>query len=119
MNADIESNHLHRKIRAVLEKGLGDRLAALYVFGSRALGQHRPDSDLDLAVVLRHVEQPLSAVDRELLDLIYPIEIEQGLHIQAWALSAESLDEQISENAEPGRFRARLAATVRREGIPL
>jgi hypothetical protein len=55
--------------------------------------------------------EALPVVDQELLDVTYPIEIERGLHIQAWALPA---------NKPSGNgFRARLAATIRKEGIRL
>ena len=37
------------------EREFGDRLAQVWLFGSRARGDHRPDSDVDLLVVL-HTE---------------------------------------------------------------
>lgn len=42
----------------------GDRLAEVWLFGSRALGTHRPDSDVDLLAVLTE-EGPIgSELDR-------------------------------------------------------
>ena len=35
-----------------LERRFGDRFVALYLFGSRARGDHEPDSDVDVAVIL-------------------------------------------------------------------
>jgi predicted nucleotidyltransferase len=121
MSIDVKTGALAQEIKGVLERHFGDRLAAVYLFGSRARGEHRPDSDLDLAIVLRHIRQPLSSVDQDLLDLTYPIEIERGVHVQAWALSLESMSMAEGEPAgpaEPG-MRGRLAATVRREGVRL
>jgi uncharacterized protein len=100
-------------VKVALRQRFGDRLAGVYLFGSRARGDHGADSDLDVAVLLHDAREPLSSVDRELLDVIYPVEIERGLHIQAWALPAGAL------SAEGSEYRARLAATVRREGVAL
>jgi predicted nucleotidyltransferase len=116
---DAKISVMTRQVKAALEHRFGDGLAAVYVFGSRARGEHAPDSDLDLAVVLRNVRQSLASVDLELLDLLYPIEIEQGLHIQAWALPAESLSAggEGSGAAKIPPLRGRLAGTIRREGV--
>jgi uncharacterized protein len=110
---------LQDQIKAAIEQRFGDRLVGVYLFGSRARGEHRPDSDVDVAVVLKHVERPLSDIDEELLDLTYPLELEQGLHIQAWALPAESLEEGAPRLGKLNHLRTRLAAVVRREGVPL
>ncbi|HEY5048718.1 MAG TPA: nucleotidyltransferase domain-containing protein [Rhizomicrobium sp.] len=119
MNIDATTGALAGKIKSVLERRYGDGLAAVYVFGSRARGEHQADSDLDLAVVLRQVEQPLGSIDVELLDLTYTIEIEHGLHIQLWALPAESISADETDPSAAVGLRARLAATIRREGIRL
>jgi predicted nucleotidyltransferase len=111
MSIDPDTASLAGKLKATLERRFGDELAAVYLFGSRARGEHRPDSDLDLAVVLRRPEHALKAADRELLDVIYPFELESGLHIQAWALPADS--------PKAGGLRTRLATTIQREGIPI
>ena len=110
---DPETETTRRMVKAAIERRFGTQLAGLYLFGSRARGDHRADSDLDIAVVLHDVVRPLAVVDRELLDLTYAIEIESGVHIQAWALPAEALD------AEGTNLRARLAATIRGEGVAL
>ena len=41
------------ELRSGLAGLLGDRLAAAYLFGSRARGEQRPDSDADVLVVVR------------------------------------------------------------------
>jgi uncharacterized protein len=38
---------------AAVRRVYGERLAGIYLFGSRARGDHRTDSDYDVAVVLR------------------------------------------------------------------
>ena len=110
---DAQSEAVALKVKVALASAYGERLAALYVFGSRARGDHRPDSDLDLAVILRSAPSPLANADDALLDVTYPIEIDQGVHIQAWALAADC------DGKPSTAFRSRLAETVRREGILL
>jgi len=110
---DAQSEAVALKVKTALARTYGDRLAALYVFGSRARGDHGPDSDLDLAVILRNAPSSLAHVDNALLDVTYPIEIDHGVHIQAWALAADDAGQPSTA------FRSRLAETVRREGILL
>lgn len=45
-----------RKFRAALDRAYGDRLERVVLFGSRARGDARPDSDWDVAVFLRGME---------------------------------------------------------------
>jgi predicted nucleotidyltransferase len=52
--------------KSILSEKYGQHLRALYLFGSRARGDHRPDSDLDIAVFLDAAPDPLG----EQLDLI-------------------------------------------------
>jgi predicted nucleotidyltransferase len=110
---DRQTTVVAAAVKAVLHRRFGDRLAAIYLFGSRARGDHRLDSDLDIAVVLHDVGEPLASIDRELLDVTYPVEIESGVHIQAWALPTDAM-----EGVKP-EYRARLLATVRNEGVRL
>lgn len=51
---------LYEKLAAWAEAEPG--IAALHVFGSRARGNHRPDSDLDIALEFVDVDEELSAL---------------------------------------------------------
>ena len=42
-----------KRLRTELAVILGDRLEAIYLYGSQARGDARPDSDIDVLVVLR------------------------------------------------------------------
>ena len=110
---DTLSETVAKEVKAALVRTYGNRLAALYVFGSRARGDHGPESDLDLAVILRNTPSSLARADDALLDVTYPIEINHGVHIQAWALAADDAGQPSTA------FRSRLAETVRREGVLL
>ena len=69
----------------------GERLAQVWLFGSRALGTHRSDSDVDLLAVL-HEEGPIGSE----LDLLYsiaePIRLSYGVYIDGHPTTLENLE---------------------------
>lgn len=69
----------------------GRRLAQVWLFGSRALGKHRPDSDVDLLVVL-HEEGDLVSE----LDLLYsvaePLRLYFGVFVDAHPTTLRDLE---------------------------
>lgn len=96
-----------------LQHRFGDRFVALYLFGSRARGDHEPDSDVDVAVVLDQ-EMPLPYDAKcELLDDTYDLMLETGYYIQPWALEAGALEKP---DAHPS---PRISRAVLRDGIPI
>ncbi|HJU16297.1 MAG TPA: nucleotidyltransferase domain-containing protein [Stellaceae bacterium] len=42
-----------KRFRAALDKIYGERIERVVLYGSRARGDHRPDSDYDIAVFIR------------------------------------------------------------------
>jgi uncharacterized protein len=79
-----------------LERRFGERFVALYLFGSRARGDHDPDSDVDVAVVLdQEMPQPFD-VTREILEDTYDLLLDTGYHIQPWPLEKGSLEDPLS-----------------------
>ncbi|SNB67382.1 nucleotidyltransferase domain-containing protein [Thermoflexus hugenholtzii] len=81
-----------QKWAAHVRRLYGARLRALYLFGSYARGEWREDSDVDVAVVLDEVEDPLEEIHRiheatshvalesELLISVVPISWTEFLH---------------------------------------
>ncbi len=55
-----------RKFKMILEKVLGDNLAEVRLFGSRARGDARKDSDVDVLVII-------SSGDWRISDVVYGI----------------------------------------------
>ncbi len=101
-----------RSFKAILTAKYGARLRSLYLFGSRARGDHRPDSDIDIAVFLDETADPLGE-QFELIERGYDIVLDTGVNIQPWVFAQASL-------ADPAHHRAsHLVSTIRREGIPL
>ena len=76
-----------------LERRFGDRLVALYLFGSRARGDHEPDSDVDVAVVLDQKLPDSFEVTREIVEDTYDLLLETGYYIQPWPLEKGSLED--------------------------
>ena len=88
----------------------GDRLEGLYLFGSRARGDHRPDSDADVVVVLADGDWAEWVERRRLNRLAYDAGFDCGLDIQPWPVS---FAEWTSERATP------LVRSARQEATPL
>lgn len=55
--------------------------AGAIVFGSRARGTHRPDSDADVAVLIRGAHQRLLPTTLAMADVAYDVLLETGINI--------------------------------------
>ncbi len=53
MDHQVISNPILERFRAAVAATYGDRLERVVLFGSRAHGDYRPDSDYDVAIFLR------------------------------------------------------------------
>ncbi len=84
-----------RRALSELSEGLraryGRRLRQLYLFGSRARGEAKPDSDLDLLVVLEGLKSPAAEIPR-LSEITYPIGLRYDLLIAPVILGHEEID---------------------------
>lgn len=75
---------------AAVRHHYGERLRGLYLFGSRARGDHTPESDADVAAVLAD-DGWTAWIERRVLNrLAYEPSLESGLAIQAWPFSAQA-----------------------------
>lgn len=101
------AKHLREFGREVVDQ-FGDRVTSIKLFGSRARGDARRDSDYDVVVFVDTTESRRS-IDHILSDLAYP-HIIAGVDIQPFSVPCNFLDRP---NAPP------LAASVLREGIEL
>jgi predicted nucleotidyltransferase len=95
------------RVRAALADIYGGRLARVVLFGSRARGEARPDSDYDVAVFLNDLPDPW-AERRRLADLRVDLLDATGAFVDAkpYALAA-------------WRERTPLMHEIRRDGLEL
>jgi uncharacterized protein len=113
MAESVAANHLiEPEIAALLaelkrriERRCGDR------FGSRARGDHDPDSDVDVAVILdQEMPRPFD-ITREILEDAYDLLLATGYYVQPWPLGKGSLDDPVAHPYP------RISRAVRRERI--
>ena len=97
-------------VRAV-ENAYGHRLAGVFLYGSRARGEHRADSDYDVGVVLDDEGVILWQEVNRLADLALDSLLSRGIEIQAVPFSASEWRGQA-----PAR---ELAREARRDAVPL
>jgi predicted nucleotidyltransferase len=53
MRAALADDPILTRFAAAVRRAYGDRLERIVLFGSRARGDHKPDSDYDVAVFIR------------------------------------------------------------------
>ena len=92
--------------RHEVERALPGRIENVVLFGSRARGEARRDSDYDVAVFVRDLTNR-QATNRMLSDIAYP-HLLAGMHIVPLSVSADFLDHDSVGD---------LAASIRRDGI--
>jgi uncharacterized protein len=95
------------RFRKALDEMYGDRLERVILFGSRARGDARPDSDYDVAVFLRDMDDRGPELHR-LADLSTDIISETGEFVHAMPYRAGAYNE-----------RTPLMLGVRTDGIDL
>lgn len=86
----------------------GRAVESVHLFGSRARGDHRPDSDVDVAVVYRDSTVPDWVRLRTLSGLAFDVLVDTGVHIQPHPVM---LDQWCA--AEPPSFIRRIRAEAR------
>jgi predicted nucleotidyltransferase len=90
----------------------GSRLAGLFLFGSRARGDHTPESDADVAVILNE-DLDFWREKMALADLSYDVILEFGADVQGWPIRR-------TEWLDPARHRnPALVRAMQRDGKPI
>ncbi|MGB9793200.1 MAG: nucleotidyltransferase domain-containing protein [Thermacetogeniaceae bacterium] len=97
------------ELKEALQEMLGNRLAGLYLFGSKARGDYSSDSDIDIAVIVRGLTKELK---RAVFDKAADIELENDVYLSTLVLSEEEFE--LLKKRE-----RRIALDIEREGVPL
>jgi predicted nucleotidyltransferase len=98
---------------ATVRAHYGPRLHDIILFGSRARGEARADSDVDLAVILSEATVDFWHEKMLLTDLAYNAMAVAGLIIQAWPLS------KVEWEAPEMHFNPRFVAAMKRDARSL
>ncbi|HJU19594.1 MAG TPA: nucleotidyltransferase domain-containing protein [Stellaceae bacterium] len=96
-----------QRFRAALDRIYGNRIERVVLFGSRARGEARADSDYDVAVFLKDPGRFWDEVDR-LVEVETDILYDTGAVINAMPYRADAYDDRTS-----------LMREIRREGVDL
>jgi predicted nucleotidyltransferase len=87
MTAGHVDDPVLRRFKAALDAAYGSRIERVVLYGSRARGDARPDSDYDVAVFLRDLPDRWREMDR-LADIGNEILDDEGKFVHAMAYSA-------------------------------
>lgn len=82
-------------LRKGLDELLGDQLDAVYLYGSQARGDARPDSDIDVLVVLKD-DFDYWQVLEQTMDLIWKLSLENDVLISLVFETKELFDKKNS-----------------------
>lgn len=107
VEAKVVADPVLRHFRQAVEKLFSGRVEQVILYGSRARGDARPDSDYDVAVVMRDYGGTWKEIDA-LADLGWDFLVEQGYDISALPLSTDEY-----------RRGSILASEIKRDGILL
>jgi predicted nucleotidyltransferase len=95
-----------KEFSAALQQRYGSRYIGLWLYGSQARDEARAESDIDLVLVLRDVNQPTREIDR-IDDILADFNLRYGV-----LLSVLPVDEKTLKTSQGPFWR-----NVRREGI--
>jgi len=102
----IDTEALAARLKTHLQKAFGDRLRGVVLYGSEARRDAKPESDIDLLVLLAG---PV-ALGQDLwtcIDALYPLQLEMGRPIHALPVDAD-----VYEKGEYALYR-----NARRDGV--
>lgn len=88
---------------------LGDSLVKLALYGSRARGDHDPDSDVDVAVIVRGLDRDLK---KRIYEMVAEIEVDRLVALSTLVLSESDYQSLLARER-------RTALDIEEEGIPL
>jgi len=82
----------------VLQRRFGSGLKGIFLFGSRARGDFRPYSDVDVAVILDDTVERVSQ-KTALSGIAYDVFLETGAEIQPWVFAEGELNHPASSSS--------------------
>lgn len=98
-----------REVKSALGNLPGSQGFRLVLFGSKARGDYDENSDLDLAIIVDHLDR---RIKRAILDVVADVELEHLIPISTLILSSEDFQHLKTKER-------RLPLDISSEGIPL
>jgi uncharacterized protein len=98
---------------AALRRRYSPRLVDVLLFGSRARGDARPDSDADVAVILQDGDWDFWEEKWTLAGLAYDVLLDHGLFIQPWPIQRWAWESPTTH------ARRALIEEIRKDGLPV
>ena len=98
-----------KKAVAEIRERVGSWLKGLYVFGSKARGDYDPESDVDLAILVDDLDNPMK---RRIIDIVVEVETRYIVVISSLVLSWKEFSHLLDRER-------RLALDIEKEGIPI
>jgi uncharacterized protein len=96
-----------------IRKSYGEMVKGIYLFGSRARGDHTPESDADIAVVLAGDDWDFWTERMRIADLEYDVIVETGADVQGWPLRESEWRDPRTHRNPP------LVRSMRRDARPI
>ena len=106
--SELEQPEILETLRQAFARLLGDQIESVLLYGSRARGDHRPDSDIDLLVVMRDAFDYGALIERT-SEVVSTLSLENDVVISRAFVSKERFEREQSP----------FLLNVRREGIAL
>jgi len=110
-NIDPKTDHAVRRFLAEIARHYD--MAGAMIYGSRARGTHRDDSDADVAVLLKGEPQKLLPTSLAMADVAYDVLLDTGINISPLPVWMEEW-EHPENHSNPALLHA-----IAREGIVL
>jgi predicted nucleotidyltransferase len=107
MVARLADDPILKRFRAALDELYGERIERVVLFGSRARGEARDDSDYDVAIFLKGLTDRWQEIDR-IVPVVTDIIDDTGAVIHAMPYRAGAYQDRTS-----------LMREIRREGVDL
>jgi len=80
-------------LREELQETMGSQLEAIYLYGSQARGEARPDSDIDILIVVRGEHDYLELLER-VAPVVCGLSLEHDVVISPAFISKERYDQE-------------------------
>jgi len=113
LNSTLDADTLRAASVFVARVGTQYPVSGAILFGSRARGSHRLDSDADIAVLLRGHRDQFVDTKLAMADIAYDVLLETNVHVQPLPIWEDEWEHPESYS------KPRLLQNIHREGIRL